>query len=458
MTAVNQSQPTAQGDLARTPFAHLVLYLHRETLSGTLIVDRGGFETKVLFRNGRAVAARPIPRGAGLQEGLLELCALSEGGYSFSEEDLVGEGSGVIRGTVDPFTFITEALRGHIRDAVVTSVVDRYQSVRLRLTADADLKRLGLRGIEARVAESLRHHPRVVEEFIQRSELVPVEARKLVYLLLITKHAFPEGSEGPGISGIRAAVDGTLSQSSGSRSRSPSAPPAGASGQPPQATASGRPSAPGAATPRSPSQPSIPSPRTPSQPSVSSPRSSSQPSVPVTRPSTKPGQSPPPPAGGSLPAWQQLASLRATPGRSSAPPQIPTPSMAPPPIEALDDLGKLRRAEQLVERRNFTEAERIVDDLIVRDGQNAEFHALRALILYMQFSGERPPRALIDAIERALRLNEEQPRALYVKGLVLKRMNRPADALRYFQRALDVDPHHLDAQRELRLARMRRDK
>jgi tetratricopeptide (TPR) repeat protein len=132
--------------------------------------------------------------------------------------------------------------------------------------------------------------------------------------------------------------------------------------------------------------------------------------------------------------------------------------MAPPPVEALDDLGKLRRAEQLVDRRNFPEAERIVDDLISRDAQNAELHALRAFILYMQFSGDRPPRNLIDAIERALRLNEEQPRALYVKGLVLKRMNRLADALRYFQRTLDADPQHLEAQRELRLAKMRRDK
>jgi uncharacterized protein DUF4388 len=76
MSTADQAQPTAQGDLGKTPFAHLVLYLHREALSGTLVIDRGGFETKVLFRNGRAVAARPLPRGTALQDGLLELCAL----------------------------------------------------------------------------------------------------------------------------------------------------------------------------------------------------------------------------------------------------------------------------------------------------------------------------------------------------------------------------------------------
>ena len=132
--------------------------------------------------------------------------------------------------------------------------------------------------------------------------------------------------------------------------------------------------------------------------------------------------------------------------------------MAPPPVEALDDTGKLRRAEQLTERRNFYEAGRIADDLIARDPKNADYHALRAFIFYQQFTGDRPPRPLLDAIERALRLNEEQARALYVKGLVFKRMGKQLEAVRYFQKAMDADPQHLEAQRELRLAKMRRDR
>jgi tetratricopeptide (TPR) repeat protein len=134
------------------------------------------------------------------------------------------------------------------------------------------------------------------------------------------------------------------------------------------------------------------------------------------------------------------------------------PSMAPPPVETLDDAGKLRRAEQLAERRNFEEAARIADDLIRREPRNADFLALRALVLFQQFAGNKPSRALIEAIEAALRYNEEHPRALYLKGLVYKRMGREHDAVRFFQRTLDADPRHLDAQRELRLAKMRRDR
>ena len=132
--------------------------------------------------------------------------------------------------------------------------------------------------------------------------------------------------------------------------------------------------------------------------------------------------------------------------------------MAPPPVEALDEAGKLRRAEQLAERRNFADAARIVDDLIACDPKNADSQAMRAWILYQQFTGARPPRPLLDAIESALRLNEEHPRALYVKGLIFKRIGKQKDAVRYFQRALDANPQHIEAQRELRLAKMRRDR
>jgi hypothetical protein len=446
MSAANQSDPRAQGDLSRTPFAHLVLYLHREAMSGTLVIDRGGFETKVLFRNGRAVAARPLPRGAGLQDGLLELCSLPEGAYGFWDGDLIGEASGVTRGTVDPFTFVTESLRGHVRDHVVSAVVDRYRGMRMTLVPDADLKKLGLRGVEARVAEQLRRLPRQADDFIEHSELAPSEARKLLYLLLITKQVAPEGGDASSASGVRSAIASTPPGPLSSIPPRSAAPGASASVHPPAAPSSVRPAstAPAHTPTQRPSGP--PPPRTPSSPG-------SQP-APSVRPQS------------SVPAWQQLASLRpgsTQPGASSrsAPPPgplIPTPSMAPPPVESLDEAGKLRRAEQLAERRNLGDALRIVDDLIACDPKNPDSQAMRAWILYQEFSGTRVPRPLLDAIEAALRLNEEHPRALYVKGLVFKRIGKLNEAVRYFQRALDANPQHIEAQRELRLARMRRER
>lgn len=428
-----QSRPVVQGDLSSTPFAHLVLSLQRQGLSGTLIVDRAGYETKVLFRHGRAVAARPCPRNAGLQEGLIELCALHQGAYAFWEGDLVGEGAGVTRGTVDSSLFVAESLRGPTRDTVISGVVDRYLHVRLRLLPEADLRRLGLRGLEARAAEQLRLQPMFGADFIERSDLVPAEARKLLYLLAITRQVVPLSGESSSGSGVRSAVIEST----------PAA--AAHSGLPPRAAGSSLP-------PRASSAPSARPPAASAPPGTASGSRS-----PTPTPARRSSAAPP---GASMPAWQQLAARRPgslTPGSIPAA-QVPTPSMAPPPVEALDAPGKFRRAEQLAGRRNFREAGRIADDLIACDSKNADYHALRAFIEYEQFKGDRPPPALLEAIERALRLDQEQPRALYVKGLVLKRTGKRLEAMRHFQKALEADPRHLEAERELRLARMRRDR
>ncbi len=422
MTGENQPQPIATGDLGKTPFAHLVLYLNREGLSGTLVVDRSGFETKILFRAGKAVAARPLPRGTALQEGLLELCALADSPYAFWEGDLLGDSPGVVKGTVNPLTFVADSLRGHVREAVVVSVLQRYRGVRLVLAANADVRRLGLHGQAVRLLERLRAVPTAPEELVTRPELPTDEARRLLYVGLVTGLVVPAQGAPSNRSGVRTAVS--------------SAPP------PPSERVSSQPA-------RSPSTPSARAPGSlSSRPSASS--------LPAADPRVS---SAPRPSRSSLPAWQQLASLRAAAQGSSIPPaRAPTPSMAPPPLEALDDAGKLRRAEQWVERRNYAEAMRIAEELIQHDATNADHEALRAWILYAQLTGNKPSRLLIEAIDAALRLDPEHPRALYIKGMVLKRLGRHPEAIRAFQRTLEADPKHLEAQRELRLAKMRREK
>ena len=409
--------PMAEGNLARTPLNHLMLYIHREGLSGTLVIDRGGVEAKIAFRNGRAVAARLFSGSPSLHEGLLELCGLAEGPFSFWEGDRIGEGPGALRGTVDPISFAAEALRGHVRDEVVSRVLERYRGVPLRVPLEVDPRRMGLRGADARFVEVLREAPATLEDLELHSPVGVDQARRLLYLLLITWQALPDGVDASSTSGVRAAI--TV--------------PPGMAGNPnrTQPPMSSRPPPAGSGAP-----PSSPAPPTSASGS------------PAHRSSSPPGGT-----RSSLPAWQQLASWRASGGSSSR-----VPSMAPPPVEALDDMGKLRRAEQLIERRSFDEAGRILDDLIHRLPSNPDHHATRAWLLSLQFTGERPARSLVDAIESALKLKPEHPRALYVKGLVLKRMGRENDAIRCFQRTLQADPKHLDAMRELRLARLRRDK
>jgi hypothetical protein len=414
---VDEGKPTARGDLSKTPFAHLVLYIYKQRLSGTLIVDRGGFESKVVFRNGRAVAARPLPRGTVLQDGLLELCDLEQAPYTFCNEDRLGDAPDVVKGSLDTFAFVADSLRGHVRDAVVASVVDRYRNLPLRLLPNVDIKRLGLRGTEGRIAERLRTHARTGDEFATESGLPLEQARQVLYLLLITGYATLAPHEAPG--------------EPDSRSLS-SDPPIGAA-------VSNWPT-------RSPSYASI------APPGHSRPPETMRPA----RASAPPAASQRPPARPSVPAWQQLASIRPTTSPSSPATPVVVPSAAPPPFETLDNAGKLRRAEQLAEHRNWGDAIRIVDALVARNPNDAASLAMRAWLHYQTLTANEAPKALHDLIERALRLDEQQPRALYLKGLVLKRMGKDQEAQRLFQQTLDADPDHLDAQRELRLAKMRK--
>jgi hypothetical protein len=426
MTSDPGQAPRAQGDLARNPFAHLVLYAYREQLDGTLIVEHRGYEVRVLFRQGRAVAAHGLPRGAALQEGMLELCGAPSGAFAFWDADRVGSSASVVRGTVDPYTFVAESLRMHARKEVIAQVVDRYLGVPLRVAADCDPVKYGLRGADARFIERLRSAPQTPEQLSSGLEPGSERARQLLYLLLVTKVCGPEGGEMSSTSGIRTAVS---------------------------------------VSPQRSSQPSMPA--------VSIEPGSQRPP-----PSAAPTPSPPPPSSGrptsftpsrgipaSMPAWQQIAAWRAA---SQAPPatktpvppavRAPTPSMAPPPVELLDDSGKLRRAEQLIERRAFVDASRILAELGKKNPKDAQVASLQAWTLYQQWSSERPSQELIDSIERALKVEPEHVRALYVKALVLRKMGRENDALRMFQRVLHADPAHIDAMRELRLAKMRRGK
>ena len=434
MNSANERRPVAEGDLSRTPFAHLLLYVHSNNLSGTLIVQRGGFETKVVFRDGRAVAAKPLPRGTELSRGLLELCSLDSGAYAFWEGDLLDDAREVVRGTVNPYLFLAASLKGHVRDAVVASVVDRFAGIPLKVVPDFDPHKFGLRGPDAGLAQALKDESMDPETASARGRQSAADVRRLLYMLLVTQNAMPaDGSTGT--SGVRAAVT-----------------PSGFAAEPPRASPRpGNPRQSGSDRVRS-SRPAPSAPAGPLRPSGSA----------ALR------------TGSNRPAWQQLASMRPgsarprTSGRPSgtAPPRArdvpsaraPSPSEAPLPVEALDRGGKLRRAEQLAERKKYVEAARILEAMLADDDSDPDVHAARAWVLYQQLAGQASMRAVHDACARALRLDAAHPRALYIRGLAYKRDGRETEARSSFRRALDADADHIEARRELRLARMRRRK
>jgi hypothetical protein len=426
-------KPRAQGRLEATPFVHLVLYLHRERSSGTLVVAYDGRETKIVFRDGLAVAARPVVRASGLQQGLLPLCSLRDGTFAFFDDNLLANSEGAVRGTFDPMTFVFESLREHARDDIVDAILQRYRGLPLRPTADANPRRFGLRARELRLFDMLAARPATVEELLQHTILEEREARRLLYLLVIGKQLEPAsgvGSQRPApnvsISPDRGATParGTPSASSHSSLRA-----ARASGRPVSSTV---PAA--RTTPRS-------------VPAVAARRGGSSGQHRAVSGSGRPV------SASDLPAWQRLASMIPASSRSSAPPSA-VPGRSSPRPKADDLHTGLHEAELCLRRDDSAGAQRKLADLAELPGaaDNPEYHALRGAAMYVQWLGGDVPRALRNALRQALRLDSENVRALYTSGLVCKREGRGREAARYFKRVVAIDSSHVDAKRELYLA------
>ena len=157
----------------------------------------------------------------------------------------------------------------------------------------------------------------------------------------------------------------------------------------------------------------------------------------------------------STPAWKRLASMR--------------PSMRPGPLNGSSAISfkpaeaapehevKLREAVRLEKAGLLEQALEAIKAALELEQEQARYHAVHAGILLQLCSEGEEPQEVKDALKRALELDEEEPTALYVKGLSYKRRGKMREAYHYFKQVVAAKPTHIEAKRELRLLRMRRD-
>lgn len=190
-------EPIAQGDLASKPFAHLLLYLEQRALSGTLAIWPAPGETgpagqdRVLFHDGKPVAAKWRGAASALDKGLVELCARKGGPYAFYPADLVGSGAGVSAGRVDSHGLLAQSIRaGTVRDDAVDALLRGYGTAKVRLKVGVNLQRFQFVGKEDAFLQVLRAAPSSVDE-LARISGNGVLARRILYLLTITQCVEP---------------------------------------------------------------------------------------------------------------------------------------------------------------------------------------------------------------------------------------------------------------------------
>lgn len=495
-------KPIAEGTLAKTPLAHVLVNVAVRRLSGTLAVwpDPGTEgeigQDRVRFDQGVAVAMRPLAPLTNMDRALGALFTRRAAPYAFYEADLVGTGAEVLTGRGDPYALIARALRGPADEGAIDAVLSRLGEAPLTLREDAPLDRLGLEVDEQEVAERMKLPAsvgQVVGEWPDRAL-----ARRVLYLLAITRSI------------------GAARQGAGAASLSP----------PPD-----KPSIPSDArqASQSPAQPRTSKPT----PTVSGTRAvSSKPPGRERRSSRAPaelGEPPMPPD--HLPAelgtrWMEIVDRSNAleeqtyfdmlgVGRSDGPAAVrdayfeqvkrwhpdrmPTellplkpwverifqyvteardtlsdPEQRGPYVKAVQSGGgtpaserrvtaivgaamEFQKVEVFARRKNWGEALATLEQALALNAEEADYYAMRAWLLLQKHGADEsaPVADMLRDVDHALKLDAECVRGHYTKGLVLKRVGKMREAYAHFQKVTELDPKHIEAAREVRLAEMR---
>jgi tetratricopeptide (TPR) repeat protein len=482
-------EPVATGTLAKTPLAHLLIYLEQKALSGTLAIwpevvnETDRRQDRVLFLKGRAVAGRLMEPANSLREGMLRLFDRREAPYAFYESNLLGGTDDRLNGRVDPYALITEALRIGARDEVVDTVVGRIGKSRLRIAPHVDFSRFEFQNAERSAIDLLLADPIGLEELEQSDLLPPLACKRLVYLLLITKSVAPydgpaagSGNESVGQPGEPATMGVTEEQA----------------GEPTAVNAdTGRSKSPAARLERLADLPAPPAGLSPEDldrwtkivararlienqnyfEMLGLDKKAQGPEIKTEffklakdyHPDRLPAELAPLRAcvevifGYLNEAYktlddeeQRVAYLRTVREGGG------TPAAERMMQQILDSAIAYERVQVFARKRQFDDALELIQMILAVTKDEPDYHAMYGYILMNKFpSNDAPIVKIMESLDRALELHPEHERAHECKAKMLQRLGRPAEALKHFRRAAAINPNNVEAAREVRIATMR---
>lgn len=485
-------EPIATGTLAKTPLPHLLIYLDQKQLSGTLalwpdvIPEDDKRQDRILLLKGRPVAGRLIEPAKTLREGLLKLFYRSEAPYAFYEANLLGSAEERLNGRVDPLSLIAESLRVTARDAVVEDVLHRIGSTKLRMQPKVELARFEFVPEERALVELLMAEPANIDALCADSSLPRARARRVLYLLLITKSVAPyEAAPANAVPPPRYSTP----------------PPQPAPVTDPPVSTSARPGAGGTL------------PGTSKSPAARLDKLADIPQVPEGL------------SAELTERWQKVLTRsrlienqnyfemlgldkKATADEAKAeffkhakewhPDRLPS-ELAPlrPFVEiifgylneahkALGDEeqrtaylrtvregGGTPAAERLMQqildsaiayervlvfarKHQYDDALDLLQKILMITKDEPDYHAMLGWLLMQKYPGpDAPISEITAALDRAIELHESHEKAQLYKAQLLKRQGRQMEALRHFKRVVSINPNNLDAAREVRVANMR---
>ncbi len=508
-------KPLAEGALSATPFGHVLLSIQKKGLSGTLAVwpddDQPG-QDRILFRSGVPAIGRFIEPVASLDRGLLTIFPRERGPYAFYEADLVGEGDGTMRGSVDVLEVIATSLRGEVPKDAMTRVIRKLGDERQRIKKSAPLARFSLQSNEKAFVELMRAEPATAAVLVEQFG-DPKVARRMLYLLAITEslEVYRPIS--------RQKLRAVSPSSQGDR---PSSPPFG------------RRASSGSSTPPRMRRSSPPGRRDSAPPAGDSVLPTSISNLPPAKRLSgeilAPRQMPPmPPEGFSeehRKRWEEVARVIGMMDRQNYfemlgvkesadandirgkymklakkwhPDRLPN-ELSPlrPWVEeifhlftvARDTLANdksrieyqktvmqgggtpeserklnvmvesainFQKVDVLVKRRRYDEALRICDEVMEVVRKEADYPAMKAWVLMLKHGIEEDEVAneIRELLKQTFRLNPDHVQGHFVRAHFLKRMGKHDKALKHFKKVAKLNPKNLEAIREVRIGSMR---
>ncbi|HEX4447476.1 MAG TPA: DnaJ domain-containing protein [Polyangiaceae bacterium] len=477
--------------------------LNQQVLHGEFLVRKGLIDAVRLEAALREQLARRLRYVAGLP---------AETTYAYYDgyDALQGWGKDPARG-VDPLPMFWGVLREAVPRTHVDAALAKVSTSSLRIAKTANLMRLGLEPSERAAVDLLRVRPLMVAEFPRVSGLHDHEARLLTYLLLVTKQVDVLSSSHASRISMSGPPSGA-STSGPASGASTGGPASGASSAPPQGYVPPRSAPPGRAS--SPRTPVPPSPRTALVKSLYPPGHVSRSKPPpgmasdlserwtaiverarnidradyfsmldLARDST------PEEAETSfyalvkkwhpdrLPAelvpvrehcsrvFSRMSEAHATltdPEKRTRYMRLHadgsgSPEMQETVAKVVEAASDFQKAEVCFKRNDLVQAEALCRKALKADATQPDYHALLAWLVSIKRENQTPEKLIecIQMLDRAVSMSDRCERAFFWRGMLNKRIGKPETAYRDFRKAVDLNPHNIDAAREIRLHNMR---
>ena len=119
---------------------------------------------------------------------------------------------------------------------------------------------------------------------------------------------------------------------------------------------------------------------------------------------------------------------------------------------------ELRKAEGMLKKNDAVAAERHLRRAVQLAPSNIECQVLLVWLQAKPDSTVDRLRGLVADLDRLIARDPESKRGYYFRGMLHKRLDQTKKAMADFTRAMELDPHNVDAAREVRLHRMRQEK